>query len=124
MTVNNKAEADALVLDLGIGKTLKKGSVQVVLQWDLNAGRSLDKTKDLTAFDLDLWATFGDYTVEAPTAFDCHVGITRKNCGGVRFNGDSSDKKIGKSSESITFDVIGAYNYLIFFNRWYQKLPL
>jgi hypothetical protein len=89
----------------------------------LNAGKSYDKTKDLAPFDIDLWASFGDYTVGGPTSFDCHVGITKKHCGGLVFNGDSIDKKNGKSSESITFDVIGAYNYLIFFNRWYKKLP-
>lgn len=74
---------------------------------------------------MDLWATFGQYdSASTIPRFDCHVGITDDECGGVEFHGDSHSKTHGTSSESITFHTIGRFDYLVYFNRWYHKLPL
>jgi hypothetical protein len=70
--------------------------------------------------DLDLHGSFGSNGSGAQK-FVCNVGYNLDECGGVKYNGDSDKKTYGRSSESITIEVIGNYDYLFYVGRFVEN---
>ncbi|KRX10795.1 hypothetical protein PPERSA_00965 [Pseudocohnilembus persalinus] len=72
--------------------------------------------------DIDLYVNFGHYQGNDDTKFLCEIGVHQEQCGGVYFQGDNMVKLYGKSSESILFEKIGGFQYLVFINTYVQDL--
>lgn len=47
----------------------------------------------------------------------CVAGPTEQSCGHMVYHGDSTVHHIGKTTESITLEVIGTVDYLFYINR-------
>lgn len=94
---------------------MKEGQARVVLEWN----RFAETVQQAPEIDIDLRSSFGAQI--GSQKFLCNVGPQSGDCGGVKYHGDNSGKKIGRSSEAITLEIIGNYDYLFFYNRFVEN---